>query len=166
MITAEVASAVDPFDVRLARHAPGVLGAFNSAGVLTAADVHVALRLGQLGGEGDDAVLLAAALAVRAPRLGHVCTDLGTIRTTATIDVELPVDLQTLPWPDPDDWIQRVSASPLVASGAASPDHRPLRLIDSRLYLDRYWREEDRVAGDLKVRSEDAAVGVDSDVLA
>ena len=65
-------------DVQLVRRATGLLAAFNEAGVLAAADVHVATRLGRLGGESDDRVLLAAALAVRAlrrwlglPRPGH-----------------------------------------------------------------------------------------------
>ena len=43
-------AAVDAFDVRLARRASELLRAFNEAGVLTAADVHVAERLGALGG--------------------------------------------------------------------------------------------------------------------
>ena len=47
--------------------------------MLAAADVHVALRLGQLAQEEDENTLLATALAVRAPRLGSVCVDLATI---------------------------------------------------------------------------------------
>src|SRR5437016_6163869 len=39
--------AVDTFDVRRARRLDGVLREFNDAGVLTAADVHVARRLGE-----------------------------------------------------------------------------------------------------------------------
>ena len=38
-------------DVRLARSADGLLGLFNTAGVLDPADVHVATRIGRLGGE-------------------------------------------------------------------------------------------------------------------
>nr|MBA2437370.1 exodeoxyribonuclease V subunit alpha [Acidimicrobiia bacterium] len=94
MTNADFVPDVDPFDVRLVRQAPGLLGVFNAAGVLNTADVHVALRLGRLGGEEDEAVLLAVALAVRAPRLSHVCSDLATIRTTVTIDADRPVDLQ------------------------------------------------------------------------
>ena len=48
----------------------GLLGAFNQAGVLDAADVHVAPGSARLGGERDETVLLAAALAVRAVRAG------------------------------------------------------------------------------------------------
>jgi exodeoxyribonuclease V alpha subunit len=94
---------VDAYDIRLARRAVGVLHEFNEAGVLSAADVHVALRLGQLAGTNDGAVLLGAALAVRAPRLGHVCVDLATIAATASTDLDLPIDLQALAWPAPGD---------------------------------------------------------------
>ncbi|HET6547630.1 MAG TPA: exodeoxyribonuclease V subunit alpha, partial [Solirubrobacter sp.] len=118
------------------------------AGVLAAADVHVAVRLSELTGEGDEAVTLATALAVRAPRLGHVYVDLATIRDTATVDTDEPVDLSELPWPD--DWVRRVAASDLVAVGEDEPETRPLRLVGSGLYLDRYWREERQVAADLR----------------
>jgi exodeoxyribonuclease V alpha subunit len=136
-----MSSTVDAFDVRLARGAHGLLAEFNAAGVLAAADVHVARRLSELLGEGDDAVRLAAALAVRAPRIGHVHVDLATIRETATVETDEPVDLTALPWPD-GDWVGRVAVSRLVSDG-------PLRLEGSALYLDRYWQEERQVAADL-----------------
>jgi exodeoxyribonuclease V alpha subunit len=135
-----VSALADPHDPRRAVRAGGLLRAFNDAGVISAADVHVAQRLSALAGETDDAVRLAAALAVRAPRLGHVHAELATIRETATVDADEPVDLSALPWPR-EGWVERVAASPLLAG--------PLRLEDGRLYLDRYWREERRVAEDL-----------------
>jgi exodeoxyribonuclease V alpha subunit len=140
----------DPFDARLALQASGPLREFNLAGVLSAADVHVARRLGALGGESDDDVLLAIALAVRAPRIGHVLVDLETIRDTVAVDTEDPVDLDALRWPDSGSWVASVAASPLVElEGAADADVRPLRLRGSWLYLDRYWAEEIAVAGKL-----------------
>jgi exodeoxyribonuclease V alpha subunit len=154
-------TAVDPFDARVAVRAPGLLREFNAAGVLVPADIHVARRLLELAGSNDEWVALAAALAVRAPRLGHVFVDLATIRDTVAVDVEEPVDLSTLPWPPPNEWVARVEASPLVAvgeepaDGAATAAHdrdagaRPLRLVGTALYLDRYWREERQVAADL-----------------
>ena len=154
MTAAEVLTDPDRFDVRLARHAPGPLHDFNQAGVLIAADIHVALRLGRFGGDEDEAVLLAAALAVRGPRLGHVCTELATIRDTVSIDDDLPVDLQALPWPESQDWMDRLAASPLVTTGPDTLDGRPLRLVGTSLYLDRYWREERQVAADLIARSD------------
>ena len=155
------AAFADPCDARLALRAPGLLGIFNAAGVLNAADVHVALRLGRFGDETSEAVLLAAALAVRAPRLGHVHVDLGAVRHTTTVDVDVPVDLQALPWPGVDEWVAAVRGSAMVADGEDGPDDRPLRLIGSWLYLDRYWREERQVAADLTVRAEHALRGVD-----
>ena len=65
----------DRFDRRLALRAPGLLATFNQADVLTAADVHVAARLGVMTGESDERVLLATALAVRAVRQGSTCLD-------------------------------------------------------------------------------------------
>lgn len=145
----------DRYDVRIARSASGLLFEFNDAGVLVGADVHVAQRLADLGGESDEAVVLAAALAVRAPRLGHVFVDLEQIHHTATVDVDEPVDLAALPWPEPSAWIARVASSSLVGQD------RPLRLAGSALYLDRYWCEEQQVAGDLEALAEAAPADVD-----
>jgi exodeoxyribonuclease V alpha subunit len=152
-------------DARLARRAAGVLSEFNRAGVLSAADVHVAELLARLSGEADEDVLLGAALAVRAPRLAHVCVDVATVRSTATSDRDEPVDVQVLPWPDVDDWVTRLSASALVAGDGTAAD-RPLRLDGRRLYLDRYWREECRIAADLGDRSARPPHDVDAEVLA
>lgn len=156
---------MDRFDVHRVRHAPGLLRPFNDAGVLGAAEVHVALRLGRLGVETNEAVLLAAAFAVRAPRLGHVCTDLASIRDSVIIDVDQPIDLQALPWPETSDWVKRLSSSPIVALGLEGPANRPLRLAGTKLYMDRYWRDERRVAADLNARSELPAEGMDAGVL-
>ena len=150
----------DRFDIRLARGASGLLLEFNDAGVLAAADVHVARRLAGLVDEADDSVVLAAALAVRAPRIGHVFVDLERIHETATVDVDDPIDLGTLPWPEPAAWVAQVAASGLVG-----PD-RPLQLAGSALYLDRYWREEQQVAADLEALAGAADGAVRMDLLA
>jgi exodeoxyribonuclease V alpha subunit len=154
------AQALDRDDVRVARGATGPLIEFNLAAVIVAADVHVTLRLARLSGERDDSVLLAAALAVRAPRLGHVHVDLSRIRETAAVDAEEPVDLAALPWPEPEAWIARISASPLVAVGETAVQTRPLRLLGSHLYLDRYWNAERRLAEDLRAIAADGRLTV------
>ncbi len=141
---------LDPLDARRAVRASGLLEVFNACGLLVAADVHVAQRLATLAAETDEAVVLAVALAVRAPRHGHVFVDLARIAETAGVDAEdEDVDLSVLPWPEPTDWIARLAASPLVAVGESGHPNRPLRLVGSSLYLDRYWREERQVAADL-----------------
>ena len=144
----------DPFEARRAVGATGLLREFNEIGVLSAADVHVAGRLAELVGEESESVRLAVALAVRGPRLGHVFVDLATIRETASVESDEPVDLSDLPWPSVDDWVRALHESALAAVGEDDADWdgadaRPLRLLGTRVYLDRYWREERSVAADL-----------------
>jgi exodeoxyribonuclease V alpha subunit len=141
---------LDLYSPRLASAASGLLSDFNLAGVLSAADVHVALRLGAIGGEADEEVLLACALAVRAPRLGHVHVDLRRIRETAAVEGEEGFDLLALPWPEPEQWLARVAGSALVG------DDRPLRLEGSWLYLERYFSDERQLAADLLDMAHDA----------
>jgi exodeoxyribonuclease V alpha subunit len=136
-------------DWRLTRGGRGLLGDFNDAHLLTAGDVHVATRLGVLGEERDERVLLAVALAVRAARRGSVCLDL------ATIDEVAP----ELSWPEAEAWVEAVRASPLVTAGIL---HWDLGL----LYLDRYHRLEKQVAEDLAARAAQAAPAYDADRLA
>ncbi|MFZ2052431.1 MAG: exodeoxyribonuclease V subunit alpha [Solirubrobacteraceae bacterium] len=144
----------DANDARLARVAPQSLRSFNDAGVLSSADVQVARTLAALAGVQEPAVLLAVALAVRAPRLGHVLVDLATIAGTVAVDTEEPVDLVELDWPDPEEWVTAVAASPLVSEAP-----HPLRLEGSRLYLERYWREECEVAVHLRLLAAAPATG-------
>jgi exodeoxyribonuclease V alpha subunit len=148
--------------------APESLRSFNEIGVLSAADVHVSLTLTDLAGETDGAVKLAVALAVRAPRLGHVFVDLATVADTATVESDEIVDLSALPWPPAATWPAVLArSSPLVAVGEDDEDPlRPLRLVGTRLYLDRYWREERQVAADLVVSGDAVAPDVDAARLA
>ena len=172
--TAERRPGDDLYDARLALGATGLLRDFNQAGVLTAADVHVARRVSDVVGEEDESVRLAVALAVRAVRQGSVCVDLGSfgegagsgvggVGTGVVVDEEGAADDgeadPPLPWPDPDGWLDRVAASPL---GSASVVRADLGL----LYLDRYWREECQVRDDLVARLATPAPAVDEAVLA
>jgi exodeoxyribonuclease V alpha subunit len=125
----------DPRDRRAASTATGRLRELNLAGVLDAADVHVAQRLGRLGKETDERVLLAAALAVRALRSGSVCLALDDVAAIAP----------GLTWPEPGPWRAAVAASPLVGTA--------LHQDGDALYLDRYWREESQVVDDLRARA-------------
>jgi exodeoxyribonuclease V alpha subunit len=159
-----------------ARHAQGVLAEFNAAGVLAAADVHVAQALGRLGGETDDAVLLAAALTVRGTRAGSVVLDLASAAETivpealeaagfeaggGTAETGAP-DPAALPWPEPAEWIARCAASPLCG-GEDDPAGPPLRLVGGSMWLDRYFGQERFVAAELLARS--AAPGPDVDTV-
>jgi exodeoxyribonuclease V alpha subunit len=139
----ELFEPVDAWDHRLAVGATGELAELNRAGVITAADVHVALRLGRIGGEVDPQVLTAVALLVRAVRHGSVCLDLTRV---AELDPERS-------WPEPQAWVRAVTASPL--NGTA------LRCEEGLVYLDRYWRQEGDVVEDLLARIARPAPPVD-----
>lgn len=136
----ELFEPVDDHDWRLAAGAVGLLAEFNLAGVLTSSDVHVATRLSALGGEDDERMLLAVALAVRAVRRGSVCLDLATVTATAP----------DLPWPD--EW--PIADSPLTHAGV-------VRFERGLLYLDRYHRLESQVHDDLAARLTLAPPAVD-----
>lgn len=148
--------------IRVAQRGSGILREFNEAGVLSAADVHVAVRLGRLAGEAREPVLFAAALAVRAVRSGSVCLDLTRMRDIGVdAEDERPdqLDLAALPWPDEQSVIDAVRDSPLVRGGPAGP-LTPLRLTDPArpgtgplLYLDRYYRQEETIRRVLTARA-------------
>ncbi|NUS94583.1 MAG: exodeoxyribonuclease V subunit alpha [Nocardia sp.] len=149
--------------IRVAQRGTGILREFNEAGVLSAADVHVAERLGRLGGEDRELVLFAAALAVRAVRSGSVCLDLTRMRDIGVdADEDRPeprVDPAEWPWPEEAGVVEALRESPLVRGGPRGP-LRPLRLTDpSRpgtgplLYLDRYYQQEQIIRRVLTARA-------------
>ena len=153
----ELFETTDPADHRLLQDHAGPFATLNDAGLVTAGDVRTAQVVCRLGGEASDEVLLATALLVRAARHGSVCVDLAEVRAVAP----------ELPWPDPEEWVRRLTQSPLVAVGEeAEPDAAcPLRLIGTTLYLDRYWREEVQVCEDLLTRIARPVDAVDQDLL-
>ncbi|MDE3130049.1 MAG: exodeoxyribonuclease V subunit alpha [Acidobacteriota bacterium] len=104
------------------------MAALNRDELLIAADIHVANTLGRLAEVTDPAVLRCVALAVAAARQGHAFFELDRE------DAEL----------------MRATVA-LVGAEADRP--APLRLVGTRLYLDRYWREERRLAAALLSRN-------------
>ncbi|MGI8678861.1 MAG: exodeoxyribonuclease V subunit alpha [Jatrophihabitans sp.] len=145
--------------------ARGLLAAFDAAGVLAPADVHVARRLGALTGETGDRVLLAVALTVRGTRHGSVVCDLAAAAQTITPDpdaVDETVPPADLPWPEARGWVEACAVSPIVLGTAGGP---PVQMVGSRLWLDRYWRQEVQVAEDLLRRSDDRPADIDPALL-
>jgi exodeoxyribonuclease V alpha subunit len=144
----ELFEAADAFDARLALGASGLLRDVNDAGVLTAADVHVAERVGRLAGEADPSVLLAVALATRAVRHGSVCVDLATVAAVSP----------DLAWPSHEPWVAAIEASPLLTAGVVCWE-------SGLLYLHRYWQQEVQLVTDLQERLDRPAPPVDAPVL-
>ena len=145
----EIFEPVGDHDRRLVAGAAGLLGDLNRAGVLSASDVHVAARTGDLAGETGEDVLLAAALAVRAVRNGSVGVDLATIRDIAP----------DLPWPEATGWAAAVAASPMTEAGV-------LRQELGLVYLDRYHRLEQQIADDVRARTDQPPPTIDEAALA
>jgi exodeoxyribonuclease V alpha subunit len=154
-------------DPRVAQKAPSALADLNALGLFRAADVHVAETLCRLASAElvDDRVLLATALAVHAVRGGSVCVDLAAVASTS-FELERVTggdEAQVLApgqwaWPEADAWIVAVAESALV-------QQRVLRLEGSRVYLDRYWREEGQVVDDIRRRLDATQPEVDIAVL-
>ncbi|MFD3460207.1 exodeoxyribonuclease V subunit alpha [Nocardia fluminea] len=154
--------------IQVAQRGTGLLRVFNEAGVLSAADVHVAVRLGRMGREDSEDVLFAAALAVRAVRSGSVCLELARMREIGidadeTRDSATGIDPATLPWPDIDRVLTALRRSPLIRGGQSGP-LRPLRMVEADaeggalLYLDRYYQQEQTLRRVLTERSTDHPV--------
>ena len=138
-VESDIDEAVDALHWRFPQGATGLLRTFAEAGVIEAADVHVARRLTALSKESDESVALAIALLVRAVRGGSVCLELPAVAEQ--------VGLDALAWPDASAWLAAVKASPLTGTPTVPP---VLHLYEERLlYFDRYWREEKQVCADL-----------------
>jgi exodeoxyribonuclease V alpha subunit len=148
------------FDAAVASGSDGALELFNAAGLLAPSDVHVAVRVSELAGFRDDALRLGVAFAVRAPRLGHVCVDLESVRGTASSETDTDTDVDALPWPDAAAWVRAMAKSPVVG------EDRPLHLSGAQLYLNRLWVDQCRVATDLLARAADPVEDVQDEVLA
>ena len=128
-----------------------MLAAFKDAGILNAADLFLCdalLNAVAAPADLDAAIVLGLALAVRAPREGHVCVELADIAERLAGYVASG----GLAWPQPADWIRALSACPALVSDAASAHslpRRPLVLADGRLYLARAWEDELQLAARL-----------------
>jgi exodeoxyribonuclease V alpha subunit len=100
------------------------------------------------GGSGDaPELLLAAALASRAVRSGHVCLDLARIED-AIFPQSRPEGLP--PFPESREWISTLHRARVVGKPG---DFTPL-ILDShgRLYLHRYWSYQESLARSLRER--------------
>lgn len=117
---------------------------WREAGVLDAAEVHIASSLAARAGESRPHVVLALALAVAAPRSGHVALDPAHVRESAMREAERVDDVSRdevagLRWPvDTSAWLNDVGDSPLTPE--------ILRVEHDLVYLRRFHDLERTVA--------------------
>ncbi len=117
---------------------------WREAGVLDAAEVHIASSLAARAGESRPHVVLALALAVAAPRSGHVALDPAHVRESAMREAERVDNVSRdevagLPWPvDTSAWLNDVGDSPLTPE--------ILRVEHDLVYLRRFHDLERTVA--------------------
>lgn len=145
------------------------LGPFVEAGVLDPSAVHLAGLIARTVDGVEPEVLLAAALAARAPLFGHVCVVVKSVASSIVVDEVRAAGLGPLPWPDPQRWARLLRTSPAVRQSHEAPGEVVLPLVfdGTRLYLERYWRFEERVAEDLLVRAASpGGIGTDPAALA
>ncbi|MGA0918176.1 MAG: exodeoxyribonuclease V subunit alpha [Ilumatobacteraceae bacterium] len=122
---------------------------WREAGVLDAAEVHIASSLASRVGESRPHVVLALALAVAAPRSGHVALDPEHARESAMreaerVDDDARATVAALAWPvETAAWLREVQDSPLT------PD--VLRVEHGLIYLRRFHDLEISVADRLIV---------------
>ncbi|MEI2786612.1 MAG: exodeoxyribonuclease V subunit alpha [Candidatus Nanopelagicales bacterium] len=138
----------------LTRLPTGALQPFHEAGILGVADVHVAAALTRMTGGGldntdDVAVALAVALCVRALRAGSVCVDLSADPSGWVPESEQDEE-PVLPWPEAQAWVSAVQNHALVSTDRSDT---PLRLVGDRLYLQRYWQDEELIRTAMRRRA-------------
>lgn len=125
-------------------------------GILNEIDLAFGQMIHRLSGDENHLVPLAASLVSRAAANGDVCLDLETI----SLDHLYPKDaaasnLQI----SPDEWRKILSSSSAVGKGG---EDKPLILEGNRLYLQRYWIYENRVAQAVIDRCQTEAILRDS----
>lgn len=97
-----------------------------------------------VAGDDDPAVMLAAALLSRDAGEGHVCLPLSQL-TQEMSSAKSPALIQALydEAGRPEDWRERLQASMAVSEGDTAT---PMILSGDRLYLNRMWCNEQRIA--------------------
>lgn len=141
----------------LRAHVPdavAVLRPFVEAGVFGPTEVQVAAAVARLEPGIHPDVLVALAVATRAPALGHVGIELA--QAAHRVLDRHQEDGADLPWPAPRPWATTLARSSVVATADTADDHplRPLVWDGTRVYLQRYFRHEVVVAEELRRRAE------------
>ena len=139
--------------------AASVLAPYVEAGIFGPFEVQLAASMARLVPTASAEALLAVAIAARAPRFGHVCAELivGLRPWPATGTGAAP---PICPGRPREDWGRRVPPFPTGVHTWCHPRPGPPSGVGgSRLYLQRYRRDENAVATDLTRRARPARRG-------
>ncbi|MGD8216302.1 exodeoxyribonuclease V subunit alpha [Aestuariimicrobium sp. Y1814] len=163
----------------LARGQDTPLARAHLQGLVTAGDVQLASTLLRMFSCTDELVKLTAALCFAGARAGSTCLDLGTVADRFVDNVLQSRDLTGdelrtareelvahLDWPEVDQWSRHLAGQPVVGDVGSEPNSVPLRLVDSLVYLERYFAYEESVADLLQQRQQLSPPVVDPDLLA
>ena len=111
-------------------------------------DIHFGNFIANLVTDNSDSLCLAAMLASRAVRQGHVCLDLNALAGNAIAPSE--EGAEAISCPELKDWLNTLQSSFCVGKPS---EFKPLILdAGNRLYLQRYWQYEQDIAGNILSR--------------
>ncbi|MEE2787708.1 MAG: exodeoxyribonuclease V subunit alpha [Myxococcota bacterium] len=127
------------------------LAPFFQAGVFQSEDLHVAARMGRRTGILDEDVILALALAIRAPRHAHTCVNLEQVHLPDLVEAEHHehgaeglegLDRLRLP-SDRVAWRESVKSASALVRTPADDRITPFVLDGPWLYIARFWHYQD-----------------------
>jgi exodeoxyribonuclease V alpha subunit len=122
-------------------------------------DIHFAHLMLRLSSSQDDELFLASALVSSQTRAGHICLDLRQLEDPQFLREKLGEDFKNLPLQSAAGAEAALSASSVVGPPGS---YRPLILDDrTRLYLNRYWRYQNRLADLVITRVQDSPTTAD-----
>ncbi len=110
-------------------------------------DIHFARLMTQLSGQDSPELFLAAALVSSQTREGHICLDLAELSNEEFQQEKLGENSAEMPIPSLEAMKSVLSSSVVVGKPG---EFKPLILGENKLYLNRYWHYEDRLAKFIK----------------
>ena len=123
------------------------------AGVIDGLDQAFARTLERHAPDADPSVLLAAALASRAPTHGHAAVDLATVGELLELERERDAEGPIPALPVAATWCKALAKAPTLVRGPDDDRPAPLVLDGTLLYLDRAFRHECALASIVRKRS-------------
>ena len=151
---------VDPFDARRALGAPGLLRRVQRRRRARAGRRARRAAARRAGRRGRRAGCCSPRRSPSAVRGSVTCTSTSRRSATrATVDAEEPVDLTRAAVAGCGRVAGAAGGQRAGRGGRGRRRRGPLRLVGTSLYLDRYWREERRIAADLRALRDEPAGG-------